>query len=121
MTERHTSQARHPAGVPRPRSGTSGVRRNLFQSHLTRRPTTGSSGSAESLRLGGEGGGGVAREEPQSESQSGEIVVRDKNGDVELGDPPTPPMDDSDDGALDARQENESWSTRTGYKAPNCC
>jgi len=114
--DRHTSHTRHPSGHPsgvaRPRSGANSVRRNLFQAHLTRRPTAGSNGSAETLRLGGDGSDGMASEESQPESQSIEIVVRDKNGDVELGDPPTPPMDDSDDGAIDARQENESEQAR---------
>jgi len=102
MADRPAGQQRQAAaGIPRNRGGaasTASVRRNLFQSQLTRRPTPASSTSGETLHLDGE---------PQAESSS-EIVVRDKNGDVKLGDPPTPPMDDPDEIALDARQENES-------------
>ena len=101
MAERTAAPSRNgvPAGIPRSRGATTSVRRNLFQSQLTRRPTPSSSTSAETLRL-----------ENESQPESSEIVVRDKNGDVELGDPPTPPMDDPDEVALDARQENESKS-----------
>jgi hypothetical protein len=41
-------------------------------------------------------------------SDSSDIVIRDKNGEFEIGDPPTPPLDDPDDeGALDDIQENQ--------------
>ncbi|KAI4598874.1 hypothetical protein KJ359_002288 [Pestalotiopsis sp. 9143b] len=74
------------------------VRRNLFQSQLTRRPTpVSSSNSAETLRL-----------DVDVLSDTSEIVMRDKNGDFKLDDPPTPPMDDaSDEGAVDEERENE--------------
>ncbi len=99
MADRHTTQARQGAGgnIPRSRNGTSNVRRNLFQSQLTRRPTPSSSTSDETLRLDNDG-----------PSESSDIVVRDKNGDIEMGDPPTPTFDDPDEVALDAAQENES-------------
>jgi hypothetical protein len=87
------------ASVNRSRSGisASGVRRNLFQSQLTRRPTPSSSTSTETLRL-----------DADAQSESSEIVIRDKNGEIELADPPTPPIDDDrDEVAPDARQENE--------------
>ncbi|KAI0457992.1 hypothetical protein F5B21DRAFT_58332 [Xylaria acuta] len=104
-------------------TGTAGVRRNLFQSNLTRRPTP-----TESSRSGGGGGGGgttgtttttttnssssnsvdMLRFESDVLSESSEIVIRDKNGEFEVGDPPTPPLDDPDEeAALDDAQENE--------------
>lgn len=88
--------------VSRSRNGASGasVRRNLFQSQLTRRPTAGStSTSAETLHL-----------DVDVLSDTSEIVVRDKNGEIELGDPPTPALEDEDDVPLDHRQESESAS-----------
>lgn len=41
-----------------------------------------------------------------------EIVVRDRNGELELVDPPSPTADELGEMALDARQESESKSTR---------
>ncbi|CAJ2508007.1 Uu.00g091930.m01.CDS01 [Anthostomella pinea] len=78
--------------------GDGGVRRNLFQSHLKRRPTptTSSSNSAETLRL-----------DVDVLSDTSEIVIRDNNGDFDVGDPPMPPLDDPDEVALDDAQENE--------------
>ena len=78
------------------------VRRNLFQSQLTRRPTPiSSSNSAETLRL-----------DVDVLSDTSEIVVRDKNGDFKLDDPPTPPMEDaSEEGAIDEDRENERRSS----------
>lgn len=89
-------------GVSRTRNGTSSaasVRRNLFQSQLTRRPTGGgsSSTSAETLHL-----------DVDVLSDTSEIVVRDKHGEIELGDPPTPMLEDEDDVPMDHRQETES-------------
>lgn len=41
-------------------------------------------------------------------SDTSDIVVRDKNGEFDVGDPPTPPLDDSEEGgALDDAQESE--------------
>ncbi|KAI0840257.1 hypothetical protein F5Y06DRAFT_252189 [Hypoxylon sp. FL0890] len=83
------------------RKDTAGVRRNLFQSQLTRRPTpttSSSNASAETLRLA----------DVEVLSDTSEIVIRDKNGEFEIGDPPTPPPDDPEDGgALDEAQESE--------------
>jgi hypothetical protein len=45
-------------------------------------------------------------------SESEDIVVRDKNGEVELGDPPTPPMDDPDEEGLDPGREHEKERQR---------
>ncbi|KAF4965890.1 hypothetical protein FSARC_6360 [Fusarium sarcochroum] len=85
--------------VSRSRNGASsaGVRRNLFQSQLTRRPTAGStSTSAETLHL-----------DVDVLSDTSEIVVRDKHGEIEIGDPPTPMMEDEDEVPMDHRQETE--------------
>lgn len=99
MAERPPPHAR-PA-INRTRTNTNGIRRNLFQNHLARRPTpttSSSNTSAETLRLG----------EVEVLSDTSEIVVRDKNGEFEVGDPPTPPPDDPEDGAaLDEAQETE--------------
>ncbi|KAI8714403.1 hypothetical protein NCS52_01160000 [Fusarium sp. LHS14.1] len=94
-------------GVSRSRNGTSSsasasVRRNLFQSQLTRRPTAGSSStSAETLHL-----------DVDVLSDTSEIVVRDKHGEIELGDPPTPMLEDDDDVPMDHRQETEKERQR---------
>jgi hypothetical protein len=85
------------------RNNTAGVRRNLFQSQLTRRPTPTSSNSAETLRL-----------DVDVLSDTSEIVIRDKNGEFEVGDPPTPPLEDPEEGALDDAQESE----RESYALP---
>lgn len=85
-------------GVSRSRNGTSAsVRRNLFQSQLTRRPTASSSASTETLHL-----------DVDVLSDTSEIVVRDKHGEIELGDPPTPVLEDEDEVPLDHHQESES-------------
>ncbi|KAI9149230.1 UPF0220 domain protein [Paramyrothecium foliicola] len=84
--------------APRPREGgAAGIRRNLFQSQLTRRPTASSSNSTETLRL-----------DVDVLSESSEIVVRDEHGEIELGDPPTPILEDPDEVPADDRQETES-------------
>jgi len=83
-------------------SRTAGVRRNLFHQHLSRRPTTSStSTSAETLRL-----------ETEPESETSDIVIRDKNGDFELGDPPIQPLDDQDDCGNGEQQEDEKERQR---------
>lgn len=50
-------------------------------------------------------------DQPQS-SASAEIVVRDKNGEIEVDDLPIPLIDDEDEMALDAQQENEKERQR---------
>lgn len=87
-----------------------GVRRNLFQSQLTRRPTPTSSTSGETLRLGDNNVDVL--------SDTSEIVVRDKNGDFDIGDPPTPPLEDLEDAGLDEAQENERMFSRTHERKP---
>ncbi|KAL8363978.1 hypothetical protein RB601_009634 [Gaeumannomyces tritici] len=94
--------ARQPQGISRARPPvSSSVRRNLFQSQLTRRPTPTSSGESETLRL-----------DADASAESSDIVVRDKNGEVELDDPPTPPIDDPEEIALDPRQQSEKERQR---------
>ncbi|KAH7166070.1 hypothetical protein EDB81DRAFT_273062 [Dactylonectria macrodidyma] len=89
-------------GVSRTRNGTSAsVRRNLFQSQLTRRPTASSSTSAETLHL-----------DADVLSDTSDIVIRDKHGEIELGDPPTPALEDEDEVPLDHRQESEKERQR---------
>ncbi|KAI0379906.1 hypothetical protein F5Y04DRAFT_109094 [Hypomontagnella monticulosa] len=102
MAERPPPHAR-PGTNRTARANTIGVRRNLFQSQLTRRPTPTNSGgssnnSTETLRLG----------DVEVLSDTSEIVIRDKNGEFEVDDPPTPPPDDLEEGgALDDAQESE--------------
>jgi hypothetical protein len=90
------------AAEPRPTSGSStrmaGVRRNLFHHHLSRRPTTSStSTSAETVRL-----------DLEVESESSDIVIRDKNGDYEVGDPLVPILDEQEEPGNQEAQEDES-------------
>jgi hypothetical protein len=74
------------------------VRRNLFHQHLSRRPTTSStSTSAETLRL-----------DIEPESDTSEIVVRDKNGDFEIGDPPVMQNFDDQEEAGDAHEDEST-------------
>ncbi|KAI0885290.1 uncharacterized protein GGS22DRAFT_141865 [Annulohypoxylon maeteangense] len=84
-----------------PGQATTGIRRNLFQSQLTRRPTpttSSSNTSAETLRLA----------DVEVLSDTSDIVIRDKNGEFDVGDPPTPPPDDpEEDGVLDDAQESQ--------------
>ncbi|KAK2628471.1 hypothetical protein QTJ16_001574 [Diplocarpon rosae] len=77
---------------------TTGVRRNLFHQHLSRRPTTSStSASAETLRLDIEPG-----------SDSSDIVIRDQNGDFEIEDPQTQLFDGPEEGAhVDAHEDEK--------------
>ncbi|KAF5122576.1 hypothetical protein E5D57_013061 [Metarhizium anisopliae] len=71
------------SGTHRPRAPpgavASAVRPNLFRSQLTRRPTASSSNSTDTVRL-----------DVEVLPDSGEIVVRNQHGEIELGDPPTP-------------------------------
>jgi hypothetical protein len=48
------------------------------------------------------------------ESESSDIVIRDKNGDYEVGDPPIPPLDDQEEPGNQEAQEDESMSTAKG-------
>ncbi|KAI0598037.1 hypothetical protein F4775DRAFT_206710 [Biscogniauxia sp. FL1348] len=111
--------------------GGGGVRRNLFQSQLTRRPTPTTTGPSSTSAGGNHhsssasSGNGIdcsssnnnnnnnsnkaalLRLDVEVLSDTSEIVIRDKNGDFEMGDPPTPPLEDLDEVVLDDAQENE--------------
>ncbi|KAK0739856.1 hypothetical protein B0T21DRAFT_437158 [Apiosordaria backusii] len=63
----------------------SSVRRNLFQSQLTRRPPTTTPPPQP------------PSPPPPPHSPSADIVPRNSLGEIELGDPPTPPLYDTDD------------------------
>ncbi|ROW08804.1 hypothetical protein VMCG_02701 [Cytospora schulzeri] len=89
-----------------------GVRRNLFQSQLTRRPTGPGPNETAPGRFDGQCGGLGGMEVDEDESASSDIVVRDKNGDVELDEPPALVVDDPDEIVLDMRQENEKERQR---------
>ncbi|KAG6010756.1 hypothetical protein E4U21_004144 [Claviceps maximensis] len=88
-------------GIPRPRiNPAAGGRPNLFRSQLTRRPTAGSSNSSDTVRL-----------DVEVLSDSSEIVVRNQHGEIELGDPPTPVFEETDEQAED-RHEMEKERQR---------
>lgn len=94
-------------------SRTGGVRRNLFHQHLSRRPTTSStSTSTETLRL-----------DIEPESDTSEIVIRDKNGEFGIEDlPMTSPdeheegADEKDDESEDSRSIMDEWEADTGIE-----
>ncbi len=139
MADRHAPSTRILAGgVSKPRSGMAsstshGVRRNLFQGQLTRRPTTISTGSDdEELHLDADaqnehhhhhrhhqhqhnhhGGQFQGHAEQTAFTQDDDIVVRDHNGEIELGDPPTLPLDEAEDmEAQEARRQDEQERQR---------
>ncbi|KEY71928.1 hypothetical protein S7711_09436 [Stachybotrys chartarum IBT 7711] len=102
----HIQMAERPRGtngaVSRARPSAAPVRRNLFQSQLTRRPTPSSSNSAETVRLEGE-----------TSRESTDIVPRDHNGNHILEFPPTLALlDDGDEPPPDEHQELESEIAR---------
>jgi hypothetical protein len=73
---------------------TTGVRRNLFHQHLSRRPTTSStSTSAETLRLDNE-----------HESETSDIVIRNQDGEFEIGDPQMQGLDEQEEGEQIAQE-----------------
>lgn len=83
---------------------TTGVRRNLFHQHLSRRPTSHSSTStsAETLRLDNE-----------HESETSDIVIRNKDGEFEIGDPQMQALDEQEEEEQVA-QEHESMFMSMG-------
>ena len=95
----------------RPRGGASlsTVRRNLFQSSQNakgaRRPVPASSSSNEAPHFDADIPG----------SDSSEIVVRDSHGEIELGDPPTPAIEDQDELLVESRQESERMYREPGF------
>jgi len=93
---------RRPTAISTSSQRSTGVRRNLFHQHLSRRPTTSStSTSTETLRL-----------DIEPESDSSDIVIRDKNGDFEIEDPPIQPFDDQEEGGHGDAQEDEKERQR---------
>lgn len=130
-----TSSAAAAMGPP---AAPAAVRRNLFQSQLTRRPPPGKSSGVGGGGVGmgvagagvGVGGLGVVgldgaddddtvvvdEEEQDVDEGDGGIVVRDVHGEVELDEPPFLAVEDPDEIVLDRRQENESkWSPSLAY------
>ncbi len=88
------------AGGAAASSTAGGVRRNLFQSQLTRRPTPSSSASAETLRLD---------TCVDVLSDSDEIVVRNKQGELEVFEATgSSPVGEGDESAVDEKEEMES-------------
>ncbi|KAK7735613.1 hypothetical protein SLS53_007353 [Cytospora paraplurivora] len=62
--------------------------------------------------IGAAAGGLVGVMDVDDDDGSADIVVRDKNGDVELDEPPALVVDDPEEIALDMRQENEKERQR---------
>lgn len=91
----HRSQAPTNATAT---SRTQGVRRNLFHRDLIRRPTTSStSTSAETLRL-----------DAEPERGTEDIVIRDQNGDFDVGG-----LREIEEDAGDGEGDEESMCTRS--------
>ncbi|EHK50694.1 hypothetical protein TRIATDRAFT_180888, partial [Trichoderma atroviride IMI 206040] len=78
---------------------------SLFRSHFIRRPNAPSADpAAESVRRD-------AEMTPRAEAS--DLVVRDQHGEVEIGNPPTPVVDDEEElQALEYQQENEREKQR---------
>ncbi|KAG6023467.1 hypothetical protein E4U19_001366 [Claviceps sp. Clav32 group G5] len=97
-----TSKNQAPqSGTTRPRVAaataavaTAGGRSNLFRSQLTRMPTAGSSNSSEN----------TVRLDVEVLSDTSDIVVRNQQGEIELGDPPTPEMEEGDEQVEDKHE-----------------
>lgn len=82
-------------------NNSSSSKTSLFRSHFIRRSNVPAADSAaESVRLD-------AEMTPRAEAS--DLVVRDQHGEVEIGNPPTPVVDDEEElQALEYQQENES-------------
>ncbi|KAL7936738.1 hypothetical protein V8C35DRAFT_240607 [Trichoderma chlorosporum] len=86
-------------------SGANGSKTSLFRSHFIRRPNAASS-DPEGVRPD-------AEMLQQQQSETAELVVRDQHGEVEIGNPPTPVVDDEEElQALEYQQENEREKQR---------
>ncbi|KAL7949005.1 hypothetical protein V8C42DRAFT_234715 [Trichoderma barbatum] len=84
-------------------SSANGSKTSLFRSHFIRRPNATSSDPE----------GGRLDVEMQQQSETAELVVRDQHGEVEIGNPPTPVVDDEEElQALEYQQENEKEKQR---------
>jgi hypothetical protein len=100
-TTRSSGLANVPSGGGGGSSNGHGTKTSLFRSHFIRRPNAPSADPvAESVRLD-------AEVTPRAEAS--DLVVRDQHGEVEIGNPPTPVVDDEEElQALEYQQENES-------------
>ncbi|KAG6011390.1 hypothetical protein E4U54_008102 [Claviceps lovelessii] len=83
-------------GITRPRIAAAANRPNLFRSQLTRRPTASSSNSSDTVRL-----------DVEVLPDSSDIVVRNQQGEIELGDPPTPVFEETDEQAEDKHEREK--------------
>ncbi|KAM0475257.1 hypothetical protein ACHAPX_007011 [Trichoderma viride] len=100
-----TTRSSGLANVPSGGGGSSNSSKtSIFRSHFTRRPNAASADPAESVRLG-------AERTPRAEAS--DLVVRDQHGEVEIGNPPTPVVDDEEElQAMEYQQENEREKQR---------
>lgn len=88
-----------------------GSKTSLFRSHFIRRPNAATATDPEGVvRQDGET---TQQQQQQQQSEAAaELVVRDQHGEVEIGNPPTPVVDDEEElQALEYQQENESEKT----------
>ncbi|KAG5946425.1 hypothetical protein E4U60_004082 [Claviceps pazoutovae] len=95
------NQAPHSGTTTRPRvaaaaaaAATASGRSNLFRSQLTGMSTAGSSNSSEN----------TVRLDVEVLSDTSDIVVRNQQGEIELGNPPTPEMEDGDEQVEDKHE-----------------
>ncbi|KAI0397221.1 hypothetical protein F5Y17DRAFT_389130 [Xylariaceae sp. FL0594] len=102
--------------VTRAATSTAGVRRNLFQSHISRRPTpagdtgtsTGVGGHrANTMTSSSSTSADTLRIDAGMLSDSSDIVVREQNGEFEMSDPPLLLQEQGDETSLDDMQESQ--------------
>lgn len=77
-------------------TNTTGVRRNLFHHHLSRRPTSASTSTSAT----------TLQESPQEDSA--EIVLKDRNGNYQVDIPLLPPLDEEQIQEEEAESEKDS-------------
>ncbi|RDL35004.1 UPF0220 protein [Venustampulla echinocandica] len=103
------AERRHATSSSTHSHRSTGVRRNLFHHQLSRRPTTSStSTSAETVRL-----------DVEHESDTSDIVIRDKNGEFEIGDPPMQSFDEQEEGGNDDTHEDQSKKQSHSRRRPS--
>ncbi|KAK4072433.1 hypothetical protein Trihar35433_4497 [Trichoderma harzianum] len=87
-----------------------GSKTSLFRSHFIRRSNAATSADPEGVvRQDGE----TTQQQQQQSEAAAELVVRDQHGEVEIGNPPTPVVDDEEElQALEYQQENEREKQR---------
>ncbi|KAK6453452.1 hypothetical protein FP744_10009704 [Trichoderma asperellum] len=100
-----TTRSSGLANVPSGGGGSSNSSKtSLFRSHFIRRPNAPSAEPADGVRPD-------AEMTPRAEAS--DLVVRDQHGEVEIGNPPTPVVDDEEElQALEYQQENERRERR---------